>query len=634
MLKTSLKKLMKNNAPRWVVLLIDCYIVINAFIIAYLIRFNFQLNFNISDFIIQIPLVLGVSLLSFLVVGSYKGIVRHTGVKDSILVFIATTGIAILLGCMVFLNRTFGVVDGFTIPFSILVIHYLLNIILLIASRYIFKIFYHLLTSNIKYEKKVLIYGAGASGLITYNVLNEDSANAIKIVGFIDDDKQKQGKYIHGVKVFDFKKITREFIQEKQIKEIIISIQRIKPTQLITISEKISKFGINVKIVPPVKNWLDNKLKVRQIKNLKIEDLLGRAPIALDHAIIKKELNQKIVLVTGAAGSIGSEIARQVAAVSIKKLILIDQAESNLYDLQQYFIQKKIKNITCIVGDIRNKERMEQIFQEFKPELLFHAAAYKHVPLMEENPYEAVRVNVNGTKIMADLSVVYGVEKFVMISTDKAVNPTNVMGATKRIAEMYINSINKAGTTKFITTRFGNVLGSNGSVVPLFQSQIKNGGPLTVTHKDITRYFMTIPEACQLVLEAGTMGNGGEIFVFDMGESIKIFDLAVNMIQLSGLKYPEDIAIEISGLRPGEKIKEELLGNGENTMPTYHEKIMIAKIKNQDAQQNYQKIIDLCELNNQLDTTLTVAKMKEIVPEFKSNNSEYEVLDISNRNLN
>ena len=316
-----------------------------------------------------------------------------------------------------------------------------------------------------------------------------------------------------------------------------------------------------------------------------------------------------------------------MASFKVKHLVLIDQAESDLYNLQQFFSNKNIENITAIVADVQNKQRIATIFKKYKPQIVFHAAAYKHVPLMEENPYEAVRTNVMGSKNIADLSLENNVEKFVMISTDKAVNPTNVMGATKRIAEMYINCLNTIGTTKFITTRFGNVLGSNGSVIPLFQSQINNGGPITVTHKDITRYFMTIPEACQLVLEAGLMGKGGEIFVFDMGKSIKIYDLAVNMIRLSGLKYPDDIAIEIRGLRPGEKIYEELLATSENTIETHHEKIMIAKVTLLDAEIVKEHIKNLCTINNNENNELTVLKMKQIVPEFVSNNSKYQMLD-------
>ncbi|WP_456424050.1 polysaccharide biosynthesis protein [Lutibacter sp.] len=627
MLKKGLKKLINKNAPRWLVLIIDIYIVTNTFFLAYFIRFNFTLNFDKSALLIQLPYVTTAALVSFLVVGSYKGIIRHTGIKDAIHVFVANMLMLALLGGLVILNRNVDIISNFTIPLSILVIHFLLNTIALIASRYLFKEIYSYLISDIKSNKRVLIYGAGDAGLLTYSVLREDKDNDIQVVGFIDDSNKKKGKQINGLKVYELKNMTPKFVFEKKIDEIIISIQKVKPLRLIEIVDKLSTLSVKVKIVPPVKNWIENKLKPQQIKSVHIEDLLGRDPITLDNSILKKEFNNKVVLITGAAGSIGSEIARQVTNFKYRKLILIDQSESELYNLQQYFIHKKTPNITAIVADIRTKKRIEGIIQKYEPTIIFHAAAYKHVPLMEDNPYEAVRVNVMGTKIMADLAIKYAVEKFVMVSTDKAVNPTNVMGATKRIAEMYINAVNNKRKTKFITTRFGNVLGSNGSVIPIFQSQIKNGGPLTVTHKEITRYFMTIPEACQLVLEAGAMGGGGEIFVFDMGESIKIYDLALNMIRLSGLKHPEDIDIQITGLRPGEKIKEELLGNGENTTTTYHDKIMIATVKKINSSMVTKQINELCNFNNELDFELTVIKMKEIVPEFISNNSKYEMLD-------
>jgi FlaA1/EpsC-like NDP-sugar epimerase len=627
MIKTSFKNLIKKNTPRWMVLMIDCYIVINTFLFAYFIRFNFELTFDTSKLIYQLPLVFVAAFISFVLSGSYKGTIRHTSFRDAVNISLASFIIGLLLTLFVWVNRTFGILNNFTIPISIIAIHFLLNMLMLIVSRHLFKELYFLFTSNVKNIKKVLIYGAGEAGILTYLVLKEDRDNDIAIVGFIDDDKRKIKKYIHGLKVFDSKKIDEDFISENKIEEVILSIQNIKPARLLDISNKLSGLSVIVKIVPPAKNWIDGDLKLKQIKNLKIEDLLGRDPIALNNPILKKEFNNKVVLITGAAGSIGSEISKQISNFKFKHLVLVDQAESDLYDIQQYFLNKNIEQITVIVADVRNFSRMEYVFKKYQPQIIFHAAAYKHVPLMEKSPFEAVNVNVSGTKNIADLALKYQAEKFVMISTDKAVNPTNIMGATKRIAEMYINTLNMSGVTKFITTRFGNVLGSNGSVIPLFKNQIEQGGPLTVTHKDITRYFMTIPEACELVLEAGTMGNGGEIFVFDMGESIKIYDLALNMIYLSGLKFPEDIDIKITGLRPGEKIYEELLADGENTTKTYNEKIMIANVKQIDKEVVKQKIEELCLINLEINYMETVKKMKEIVPEFISNNSTYEKLD-------
>lgn len=621
------KKIVKRNIPRWIVLLIDIYIVINTFVLSYLVRFNFSFSFDTSKLLLQIPIVIIAAFVAFVSVGSYKGIIRHTGFKDSMNVTFASFLIFLMLGVLVISNHYFSIHANFTIPKSILVIHFLLNVLILISSRYLFKEIYNYVMAGFGVHKKVVIYGAGQAGMLVYSILSEDKKNKTNVIAFIDDDKSKAGNKINGITVYESAKIDEDFIVDKEVSEIIISIQNIRPSKLLEIVDRISKLPSKVKIVPPVQSWIDGNLNPKQIKAVKIEDLLGREPISLNNPTLQKEFDNKVVLVTGAAGSIGSEITRQLTKFNIQKLILVDQAESDLYNIQQYLVHKHINNAKAIVADIRNKNRMEGLVKKYQPAIIFHAAAYKHVPFMEDNPNEAVNTNVLGTKIMADLAVQYHVEKFVFISTDKAVNPTNIMGATKRIAEMYINCANTKGTTKFITTRFGNVLGSNGSVIPLFQSQIKRGGPITVTHKDITRYFMTIPEACQLVLEAGCMGEGGEIFVFDMGESIKIFDLALNMIRLSGLKYPSEIDIKITGLRPGEKIYEELLASGENTTTTYNDKIMIAKVKKLDCQKTSRKVEELCTLNGDLNFEQTVLKMKKIVPEFISNNSKYELLD-------
>lgn len=620
-------KLKKYNILRWLVLIIDIYIVANTFLLAYLIRFNFQFTFDTSHLFIQIPCVIAAAFIAFVLIGSYKGVIRHAGIKGARNVTYAASLIFVILTAAVYFLRVTNLFPNFTIPLSILIIHFLLNGFFLIVSRFVIKKLYRLLITTGENETKVLIYGAGDSGIITYNVLSEDTSGEIKVVGFLDDSHQKIGKKINGLPVYNPSDITLSFIENRKIEEIIISIQNVTSDRLLEISNNMSDLPVTLKILPPVTDWINDDLQVQQIKRLKIEDLLGRKPIRLNNPLLHHEFNDKVVLVTGAAGSIGSEIARQVATYNYRKLILIDQAESDLYNLQQHFINKGLKNITSVVADVRNKARIESIIKECQPQIIFHAAAYKHVPFMEDNPYEAVNVNIMGTKNLADLAQQYKVEKFVLISTDKAVNPTNVMGASKRIAEMYITSIQERSKTKFITTRFGNVLGSNGSVIPLFKSQIKNGGPLTVTHKDITRYFMTIPEACQLVLEAGTMGKGGEIFVFDMGKSIKIYDLALNMIHLSGLKFPEDIDIKITGLRPGEKIYEELLGDGESTLPTHHEKIMIALVKKINFEEVLKHIISLCEANQNMNQENTVSVMKKIVPEYISNNSPYGMLD-------
>ena len=627
MLRKKLLKTANKFTSPWLVLAIDCILVLQTFVFAYFIRFNFTLDFDSKEFFIQQPFVLVLALISFYAIGSYKGVIRHTGVKDAVNVVKAVSLLAVLLIVVVLINNKSGVFPNFTIPLSIIIVHYLLNIVVLISSRFVFKVLYRNIMLDFKSNTNVLIYGAGDSGFITHSALVKDTKQGFNIVGFIDDNKSKIGKTIDGVMVYSSKALTREFILRNRIREVIVSIQNIKPSRLMEITDRLISQNVKVKIVPAMELWIDGELNIGQIKQIKIEDLLERAPIVLNNPVIKRELKNKVVFITGAAGSIGSEIARQVAGCNAKQLILIDQAESPLYDLQQEFVNSKTSNFVAEVADVRDPLRMQQLFELYKPEIIFHAAAYKHVPLMEENPYEAIRINVGGTQRLADLAISNNVDKFVMVSTDKAVNPTNVMGATKRVAEMYISSLVNTGNTKFITTRFGNVLGSNGSVIPLFKKQIAAGGPLTVTHKDITRYFMTIPEACQLVLEAGIMGKGGEIYVFDMGDSIKIYEVAKKMIQLSGLQFPDDIDIKISGLRPGEKLYEELLANDENTLPTYHDKIMIAKVADFNKAEVKEKIEGICTATSQVDNIEIVSLLKKLVPEYISNNSVYEELD-------
>ena len=615
-------------ASKWLVLGIDLLTVVSSFVLSYFIRFNLTLNFDINNFLVQIPLVAISSLIAFLIVGSYKGVVRHTGVRDVYNIFNAVCFFSILVIFVVLTNRQLGMLDEFTIPLSIIIINSLIAFIGLVASRFVFKSFYNKMNSNIKVTKNIIIYGAGDSGVLTHSAIANNTRSRYKVIGYIDRDAKKIGKNINGVPVFGRKTLTEAFIVKNNISEIIFSIQNIDSIKLRKTVEGLVDLPIVVKIVPPIEDWINGELKVSQIKQVQIEDLLDRAPITIKNSKIAMELMNKSILVTGGAGSIGSEIVRQICNYSYNSLIVLDSAESALYDLQQELKQNGFHNFIPIVTDIRDKNRMNALFSEHKPNIVFHAAAYKHVPLMEYNSYEAIKINVGGTKNVADLSILHGVEKFVFVSTDKAVNPTNVMGATKRIAEMYISCMQKENKTKFITTRFGNVLGSNGSVIPLFRKQIEKGGPLTLTHKEITRYFMTIPEASQLVLEAGAMGEGGEIFIFDMGESVKIFDLAKNMIKLSGLKYPEDIDIKITGLRPGEKLYEELLANGENTLPTYHQKIKISKVREVDYAKVRSKIDELC-ITNMFFSGNTVKLMKEIVPEYVSKNSDFCELDES-----
>ncbi|WBX74153.1 nucleoside-diphosphate sugar epimerase/dehydratase [Tenacibaculum pacificus] len=631
MLKKIALKAFEKYASRWVVLIVDILLVCISFILAYTVRFNASLNFDLNNLYYQVPFISFIALISFLTVGSYRGIVRHTGTRDAFNVFIGVTLLSMITISIVLINNTFNIIPSFTIPKSIVIIHYLISILVLIISRYVFKAFFEIISTELKTITNVLVYGAGNSGLITYGALNRDTENKYEVLGFIDDNEKKTGKKIDRIRIYNSTTINKEFIESKEIDEVIISIQNIKSEKLLYLTDRLLDLGVKVKIIPPLSKWIDGDLEANQIKSIKIDDLLDRKPISIDNPIVQRDVNDKVILVTGAAGSIGSEISRQLSLYKHKHLVLIDQAESALYDLQQELLQENRKNITFIVADVRDEKRISEIFKQHKPQKVFHAAAYKHVPLMETSPYEAVKINIAGTKNIADLSIKYNVERFVMVSTDKAVNPTNVMGATKRVAEMYISCLSHSEnhTTKFTITRFGNVLGSNGSVIPLFKRQIENGGPLTVTHKDITRYFMTIPEACCLVLEAGTMGNGGEIYIFDMGNSVKIYEIAKRMIHLSGLNFPEDIDIKITGLRPGEKLYEELLANGENTTPTYREKIMIAKNQKLDTLVISNKISDLCIANKEHNNQKTVQLIKYIVPEYKSKNSVYEKLDIT-----
>jgi FlaA1/EpsC-like NDP-sugar epimerase len=529
----------------------------------------------------------------------------------------------------------------------VLIVNGLCSFLLLITYRVFIKYFFIYIKNLSINRRRTIIYGAGETGIAMKRTLDHDRNLNLHVIAYIDDDERKTGKVIDGVKIFHPREL-KAFIVEEKISDLLIAAN-ITPDRKNDIVDFCLENGIKVLILPPVPNWINGHINTQQIHQINIEDLLERDQIEIHNDIIGAQIKGKRVLVTGAAGSIGSEIVRQVAAFSPQMIILNDQSETPLHELQLELQDKNLDNIFhAFIGDVRDNCRMNSLFQTFKPHYVYHAAAYKHVPMMEHNPAEAVRTNVMGTYLMANLSVKYGVEKFVMISTDKAVNPTNVMGASKRIAEIYVQSLYNSfaynnvtytnglshlngkpekKVTKFITTRFGNVLGSNGSVIPRFKEQIEKGGPITVTHPEITRYFMTIPEACRLVLEAGSMGEGGEIYIFDMGKSVKILELAKKMVRLSGLIPNQDIAIEFSGLRPGEKLYEELLNDRENTLPTHHEKIMVAKTREYNFETISKHIDELIDLSCQYYDRQVVVKMKEIVPEFKSKNSIYEDLD-------
>jgi FlaA1/EpsC-like NDP-sugar epimerase len=623
---------------RWLVLLIDLTIVAVAFVCAKLIRYNFDiLAIDLPLMFNQGLLLLSLCFIAFLITKSYSGIIRHTGIEDAVKLFFSVTAVtAVLFLSHAVMYALQGPASAgkhvFSITISTLVINYLLCLFFLIASRFIFKALYQSLFEAGKTRVNVLIFGAGRSGTITRSTLLQDDTLRYHVVGFIDDNPSKINKSVQGIRVYASDVLNADFLDKKQVKEVILAIQNISGPRKREIIDQCLLHNIKVKNVPPIQSWINGELSSKQIKSVKIEDLLQREEIVLDNQNISSEIFEKVVLVTGAAGSIGSEIARQLMHYQPAQLILLDQGESPMYELQLELRKNfghLMNNVQFIIADVSNEKRMRMVFKKYRPSYVFHAAAYKHVPLMEENSHEAVRVNIFGTQLLADLSVEFGVSKFVMVSTDKAVNPTNVMGASKRVAEIYIQSLNNAfaGNTRFVTTRFGNVLGSNGSVIPLFRRQIEAGGPITVTHPDITRYFMTIPEACQLVLEAGVMGKGGEIFIFDMGESVRILDVAKKMIKLSGLTLGKDIQITFTGLRPGEKLYEELLNVQENTIPTHHPKIMIGKVRQYDFDQVAQQLVMLRQMSNTLDAHRVVAKIKEIVPEFISNNSEFESID-------
>jgi FlaA1/EpsC-like NDP-sugar epimerase len=614
------------NTPRWIIFSIDIFISIFSIVLAFLLRFNFSIPEKYIYLLeLNLLIIASVRAISFVVARTYAGIIRYTSTKDAQRIFIVITAGSIFF---TFCNlATYFLWGEFIIPFSIVIIDYMCTIFLMITFRMLVKFFYFEIKNPHREKRNVIIFGAGESGIITKRTLDRDAGTKYKVLAFIDDDKNKCFKKLEGTNIYDSSKLP-ELLEKNDVAHLIISIQQINPLRKKEIIETCLAFNTKVLNVPPVSKWINGALSFRQIKKVNIEELLGRESIRLNEDKIKLQLKDKVVLVTGAAGSIGSELVRQIVKYAPSKIIMLDQAESPLYELEIELLEKYQKSmLEAVIGDVRVEERMENIFRTFKPELVYHAAAYKHVPMMENNPSEAILTNVMGTKIIADLSAKYAVKHFVMISTDKAVNPTNVMGASKRIAEIYTQALNKISITSFVTTRFGNVLGSNGSVIPLFKKQIEKGGPVTITHPDITRYFMTIPEASQLVLEAGTMGKGGEIFIFDMGKSVKILDLAKKMIKLSGLELGKDIQIVFSGLRPGEKLFEELLNDAENTIPTHHQQIMKAKVAEYDLETISVKVKELIHLFQHQDNFNIVSKMKEMVPEYVSNNSIYTELD-------
>ena len=624
----------KNSFPRSLILLFDFMIVVVAFLISlFVINFNDLGSLSWAHDSLNFVVIAVVYSLCFLVHRNHIGMLRYSGFNDIRKIITSCTAalLILLFSKYVMANNVHSQYCEVVFPrYVVMIYHYFITMILMIFSRLVVRRVYNEFYKN-KYnpkKKNTLVYGAGQGGLVLYRTLTQDSETPYEIVAFTDDNNEKVGKSINTIPVVAPERALSDiFLKKYNIQVMILAIPSLDNERRKQILQEAVRFDLEVKIVPFFKEWINGNLNTNQIQDIKIEDLLGREPIVLDNENVKRELNDKVVMITGAAGSIGSEICRQVLHYNPKKVIMLDQAESPMYDLQFELkntddLKPIIDRMVFVIANVKDHQRMEEVFAEHQPQIIYHAAAYKHVPFMEENAYEAVFVNVFGTKNVADLAAKYKAEKFVMISTDKAVNPTNVMGATKRIAEIYTQS--RETQTKFVTTRFGNVLGSNGSVVPLFRKQLEKGGPLTVTDRRIIRYFMTIPEACNLVLEAGSIGEDDDIFVFDMGEPVRIWDLADKMRQLA---HKPNIEIKEIGLRPGEKLYEELLNNKENTIPTDNPKIMHAKVRQYEEKDVDQLIGTLHTELESGDPMRIVAQMKKIVPEFVSNNSIFEQLD-------
>ena len=619
----------RSRTPRWVIVFLDLLINVFALFFAYVIRFDLDSQ---SELIKEEWLLLKdylwifiiVKLIVFYLFKIHKGLVRYTSTHDLNRIFIAVSSCTLIFAGIGLIRYNF--IDAFyLIPTSVLIVEFLASFAFTVGSRFIIKLIYLESQKNKDEIENVIVYGAGISGLITKRTIENDTKSSLQIIGFIDDNPKLWGTRMEGKNIYSPKNLIA-LHKKKNIDTIIIAIQNPKPERRKALLDECITLNIKVQKVPDPKSWINGEFTSKQFVKAKIEDLLGREEIKLNIAKIEANLKGKKILITGAAGSIGSGLVKQIANFEPALLILFDQAESGLYDLQ-WEIKDETPNVKfeIVIGDVTHRKRVENLIRSFSPEVVFHAAAYKHVPLMELNPSEAVKTNILGSKILIDICDEFKVKKFVFISTDKAVNPTNVMGATKRVAEIYAQEKNLKSDTQFITTRFGNVLGSNGSVIPLFQRQIENGGPITITDNRITRFFMSIPEACQLVLEASVMGNGGEIYVFDMGDSVKIIDLAKKMISLSGMTIDKDIQIKVTGLRPGEKLFEELLANEENTVPTHHKKILIAKTEVKKMKES--KINALIDLIDAQKNDELVALIKSIVPEYLSQNSSFEKLD-------
>ena len=639
-----LRLLSRGALPYWCILMVDCLIVFVSGLAVYYLQFGFQMLIDhFSHVSVGLIVSLLVFLISFFAFHTYKGILRYSSFVDlNRLAYSVATSCAIVCLLHQMQVHDIFVPDLYFPRFKGAVLIFILATSTMWALRVFVKTFHDSLR-NIVHAKRVFIYGCQTGGIaLAKSVLNSVD-ETYRIAGFVSEDPTFEGTHLLGIPVYyDNEDLVQHMIEKKVSVLFVSPIKSLHFTNRSSLIDRLLAARIKIMMIPQAQEW-DGKSELTHqlLREVEIEDLLPREKIEIDMEAIGKMLRDKCILITGAAGSIGSEIARQVALFRPSHLILIDQAETPMHDVRLFMAQShRDLHVETIVTSICNQEHMEKIFAQYRPEYVFHAAAYKHVPMMEDNPAEAVQNNIYGTRVIADLAVKYGTKKFVMISTDKAVNPTNVMGCSKRICEIYCQALNAhlrqqeaknpslqggAGVgCQFVTTRFGNVLGSNGSVIPIFKEQIRKGGPVTVTHPDIIRYFMLIPEACRLVLQAGTMGHGGEIYVFDMGKPVRIADLAQRMIDLSGAK---NIKILYTGLRDGEKLYEELLASKENTIPTPHPNIMVAQVPEYPYEQALQNETELYRISKSFDEMAIVKKMKEIVPEFKSNNSKYEILD-------
>lgn len=617
--------------PRHLVFATDLLLCLVSLLVAYLLRFNFDLdNYIWQSVPYVIPIVLLLKATAFYSFRTYAGILKYSSIEDLKRIFFALTVCAFLLLCAQLINnRVYG--NQNFIPISVIFIDYIASLASLSALRVMAKILHYEWQHSDSQKVKVAVFGAAEVGTLAQQALLEEAEVHYKITAFLDDDARKAGKMINGVRILKPGQDLAEQLRDLHLDLLVLASPKMPLWRKKQIVEASLSAGVQVLVVPPVYKWINGQLSFKQLREVQIEDVLGRESIQIETSLIQKELSDKVILITGAAGSIGSELARQIIAFKPKQLVLLDQAESPLYELELELTEMYFKvNFETVLGDVRNGERMEAIFNIYKPEIVFHAAAYKHVPVIEDNPSESLLTNIWGTKIVADLAVKYRAQKFVLLSTDKAVNPTSVMGASKRISEIYTQSLGNylkdaaESHTRFITTRFGNVLGSTGSVIPRFRKQIAEGGPVTVTHPDISRYFMTIQEACQLVLDAAAMGKGGEIYLFDMGDSMKIVELAKKMIRLSGLTLGKDIQLVFTGLRPGEKLEEELFHKDENVQPTHHPKIMIANVPQYDYGPVRHALEELVQLFRKQDNDAIIIKMKQMVPEYISRNSVYE----------